>query len=201
MLCLQNSQAAILIRSIHTSMTIPLITQGERPLLESVDPPMAPQTCLESRTPADTIAIGHRIGKSLKPGITVALEGKLGVGKTTLVKGIARALDIKEEIISPSFTIISEYPGTLNRRTIKLFHIDLYRINHIKELAELGLEEILFNPYKSSVHEDSMTSAQSVSIIEWGERAEALLPEDCIKITIHLETDGKRRIRLRGLEL
>ncbi len=137
-----------------------------------------------SKSPEETIEIGYRIGKILKPGMVVALEGKLGAGKTTLVKGIARALDINEEITSPSYIIISEYLGTY-----PLFHIDLYRINHSQELEDLGLEEII-----------SSLDLNGISVIEWSERAESMMPEDRIQVAIMIDADGNRIIDISGLE-
>ncbi len=107
------------------------------------------------------------------------MTGPLGAGKTVLVKGIASGCGISDTVTSPSYTIISEYNGT-----IPLYHIDLYRLESEEEIDLLGLEEIL--------------AGEGISVIEWGERAEHLLPEDCLYITITIEDDGRRIFTLRG---
>ncbi len=121
--------------------------------------------------------------------MVVALEGNLGVGKTTLIKGIARALGIKDEVTSPGFTIISEY---LNPRGLRLLHIDLYRIEQIRELEDLGFEEILNNQEPEKL---------AISVIEWSDRAGEFIPEESINIHIHLEKNGYRSIQITGLNL
>jgi len=113
----------------------------------------------------------------LQPGAVLSVQGPLGAGKTTLVKGIARGLGIEEEITSPSFTLISAYPIPAGGI---LYHIDLYRIQKAQEIEDLGLEETLFG--------------RDISIIEWGEKAVSLLPENHLRILIRLEADGSRLI-------
>ena len=76
-------------------------------------------------------------------GAVLSLEGVLGSGKTTLVKGIAQALEIQEPVTSPTFTLVSQYEGRREGRGLRLVHVDLYRINHARELEDLGLEELL----------------------------------------------------------
>ncbi|MBA7618862.1 tRNA threonylcarbamoyladenosine biosynthesis protein TsaE [subsurface metagenome] len=146
-------------------------------------------TVLKSRSNKETVAIGYRIGKSLMPGMVVGLTGKLGVGKTTLVKGIAGALGIDAEITSPSFTIVSQY---LSPSGVELIHIDLYRTNYIRELEEIGLEEIINRPGSAGA---------GIAVIEWSERASPFIPQESIIVLIVLEQDGTRRIHIKGLEL
>ncbi len=129
----------------------------------------------------ETIRLGSHIGTKLKAGDIITLHGSLGCGKTTCVKGIAQALSIDEEITSPSFTLISEYEGSL-----PLYHMDLYRIDSIEEFELLGAEELLYG--------------RGVSIIEWAEKIEALLPNNCISISFHIEDDGRRSIEIEGLQ-
>lgn len=142
---------------------------------------------LVSRSAADTIDIGKRVALSLSPGTVVGLEGPLGAGKTTLVKGIARALGVVEEVTSPTFTLISEYPAVLGGRPVPLYHIDLYRIAHTGELEDLGLDEILAGP--------------GLAVIEWSEKAAAFLPEDSIRVSIGIGLDGARRVEITGVRL
>ena len=130
--------------------------------------------------PDETNDIGFRLGKLLRPGDVVGLYGELGAGKTTMVKGIASALGIDEkEIVSASFTIIAEY------NTIPpFFHIDLYRIEKDDELAELGLWD--------QIGDDS------ISVIEWAEKAEKGLPEDMIKVRLKSLVKICREITIEG---
>ena len=113
----------------------------------------------------------------------VSLSGALGSGKTVFVKGIASGLNLDEdELSSPTYTIIQEY-GT----TPPLYHIDLYRISGVMELGYLGFEEIL--------------QGKGICLIEWGEKASAILPEDTIYVNIQILPDGKRLITVRGITL
>ena len=133
-----------------------------------------------SRGPHETIDIGFRLGKRLKSGDVVGLYGELGAGKTTMVKGIAGAFGIDErEIVSASFTIIAEY-----NTNPPFSHIDLYRIEKDNELAELGLWD--------HIGEDS------ISVIEWAEKAEKGLPEDIIKVRVKSIDEHMREITIEG---
>jgi tRNA threonylcarbamoyladenosine biosynthesis protein TsaE len=101
---------------------------------------------------AATERLGERLGRLARPGDVLALSGELGSGKTTLVRGLARGLDVPPEVpvVSPSFTLINEYPGRL-----PLYHLDLYRVE-AGEQEWLGLEEYLYGP--------------AVVAVEWAER-------------------------------
>jgi tRNA threonylcarbamoyladenosine biosynthesis protein TsaE len=149
--------------------------------------PVQPFTELISRDPESTIEAGRRIGQRLQPGAVLSLEGVLGSGKTTLVKGIALALDIEEEVTSPTFTLISQYRGRRGGRELELVHVDLYRIERQRELEDLGLEEVL--------------GGEAITVIEWGEKARAFLPPETFTLRLNLEADGTRRLELRGLSL
>ncbi|MGQ9678350.1 MAG: tRNA (adenosine(37)-N6)-threonylcarbamoyltransferase complex ATPase subunit type 1 TsaE, partial [bacterium] len=134
----------------------------------------------ETRDAAATNALGERLAKFLKPGATVALYGTLGAGKTTIIKGIARGLGVKDMVKSPSFVIITEYQGLL-----PVYHIDLYRIRTIDELVETGF--------------DSFLNGDGVCLIEWAERAEQLLPANTIRIKLTFANSG-RLIEINGLD-
>jgi tRNA threonylcarbamoyladenosine biosynthesis protein TsaE len=145
------------------------------------------QAELISRDPEATIQAGRRIGDRLEAGAVLSLEGVLGSGKTTLVKGIALSLGIEEAVTSPTFTLISQYRGRRAGRELELVHIDLYRIQQERELEDLGLEEIL--------------AAPAITVIEWGEKARPFLPPETVHLRLALEADGARRLVLTGLEL
>ena len=137
---------------------------------------------LKSKNESETINLGQRLGQKLKPGDVVCLYGDLGAGKTTITKGIASSLGIKEQdITSASYTIIAEYDGD-----IPFYHIDLYRIIN-GEAQELGLHEYF--------HSDG------ISVIEWAEKADDEIPDNCIKVRMNHAGDDLREIELEGLEL
>jgi tRNA threonylcarbamoyladenosine biosynthesis protein TsaE len=138
-----------------------------------------------TETPDHTIRLGLEIGRQLLPGSVVALHGPLGAGKTTLVKGIARSLNIEEAVTSPSFTLIAEYEGNREGIPITLYHIDLYRISHPQEIEDLGMEEIL--------------NGEGICVIEWAEKAAEFLPESSVHVEIVIGDREKRRIKVRGI--
>ena len=133
-----------------------------------------------SNSPEATEEIGFKIGERLRAGDIVLLYGSLGAGKTTMVKGIARALGIdRKDITSASFTIIAEYPTTP-----PFFHIDLYRTSGGLDLESTGIWDCIGN--------------HSISVIEWPEHAEGELPEDSLKITIKDLGNDIREIIIEG---
>jgi tRNA threonylcarbamoyladenosine biosynthesis protein TsaE len=135
---------------------------------------------LASASAAETRAIGERIGAALAPGAVVLLRGPLGAGKTVLVKGIAAALGVEDEIVSPTYTIVADYPGR-----IPLAHVDLYRVEGETQIANLGLDDLLGGP--------------NVTVVEWGEKLEPTLGCEAVRVTIRLEPDGGRTIVVEGL--
>jgi tRNA threonylcarbamoyladenosine biosynthesis protein TsaE len=136
---------------------------------------------LSSASPEATRAIGERIGAALAPGSVVLLRGPLGAGKTVLAKGIARGLGIEDEVISPTYTIVADYPGR-----IPLAHVDLYRVEGAAQIAGLGLDDLIAGP--------------GVTVVEWGEKLEPTLEgRAAVRVTISLEADGGRTIAVEGL--
>ena len=123
----------------------------------------------------DTKEFGEKLGSLLKPGDIVCLMGDLGAGKTTLTKSIGIGLGVEDYITSPTFTLINEYKGRLN-----LYHFDVYRLEGIRDLDDLGFEEYFYS--------------NGVSIIEWGDKIEDLLPEDRINISIDKGNELDERI-------
>jgi tRNA threonylcarbamoyladenosine biosynthesis protein TsaE len=147
---------------------------------------------LEFTTSSDeeTVALGRRIAPMLPPRAVVLLIGDLGAGKTTLAKGIISGLSAArpEDVTSPTFTLIHEYPALLGTTAPQLvYHIDLYRLDHASQVATLGLDELF--------------DREAVVLIEWGERFPELLPPNLIRI--HLDPDPSdpqlRTIQMNGL--
>jgi tRNA threonylcarbamoyladenosine biosynthesis protein TsaE len=137
---------------------------------------------LQSENEDETKKIGRMLGERLRRGDVVCLFGELGAGKTTMVKGIASALDINErDIMSASFTIIAEHDSP-----VPFYHIDLYRVTS-DEVPELGLQEYL--------------GADGISVIEWAEKAEEEVPDKSIRVTIKYKEDDVREIEIKGIEL
>lgn len=129
----------------------------------------------------ETFELGIKIGNCMKKGDVISLNGDLGAGKTHLVKGIAKAFGIDECITSPTFTIVNEYKDG----RLPLYHFDVYRINDIDEMYEIGFDEYLYG--------------DGVCVIEWGNIVDELLPENTIRIDIKvLEGENRRQITITG---
>ena len=132
-----------------------------------------------TQSAAQTQRLGQILGAAIVQPSIMALNGDLGSGKTVFVQGLAKGLDVSEKyyVTSPTFTLINEYPGRY-----PLYHVDLYRIEHLAELDDIGLEEILL--------------ADAVIAIEWAEK----LSEDALSNHLQLRFDitgeNDRRIDL-----
>lgn len=137
---------------------------------------------IATKSSKETILLGERIGRSLKPNDVIALSGELGAGKTTLIQGIAKGLKIQNWVTSPTFTIINEFKGKTG-----LYHIDLYRINDIEEAEDLAIEEFF--------------DKGGVTVIEWAEKIKPILPESAIEINMKTLSDNERNIEIKGLEM
>lgn len=109
--------------------------------------------------------LGQQLGKLCSSSDIICLIGDLGTGKTHFTKGIAKGLDIHHHITSPTFTIVNEYDGRL-----KLYHFDVYRVNDPEEIEAIGFDEYIFG--------------DGVSVIEWANYIEELIPEESLTITI-----------------
>ena len=131
------------------------------------------------RSLAETEELAGRIAPSLRKGDTIVLNGDLGAGKTTFVRAILRAAGVREEVPSPSFTLVQEYEANGCRFT----HCDLYRIESPQELDEMGIED---------------ATADGVVLIEWPERGGSRIPSGALNIHIDILGENERRIRLSG---
>ena len=129
-----------------------------------------------THSPAETKALGQKIGRQLEPGVVVALTGELGSGKTVLVQGLAAGLDVPADyyITSPTFTLINEYPGRF-----PFYHVDLYRIEKQSDLDDIGLLEIL--------------GGNGIAAIEWADRLDQKIPAAHLDIRLEIIDDDTRK--------
>lgn len=130
-----------------------------------------------------TLELGRLIGSTLERGDIVALIGELGSGKTCLTQGMARGLAVAENVpvVSPTFTLINEYPG----RTT-LFHLDVYRLSGPRDLEDMGYEEYFFG--------------EGVVVIEWAEKVRDILPRQTLFVTVRYLDENTRELLLEGPE-
>ena len=142
---------------------------------------------ITSHTPRQTEQIGSLLGSRLATGDIIALCGELGTGKTTLVRGMARGIGLEEgEVASPSFTLINEYAGggPLAKGSLRLFHIDLYRLADARELIAIDYEEYL--------------TADGAVVVEWADRIPQAIPAEALWIMLRYLTSESREIVLRA---
>ena len=137
---------------------------------------------IKTHSEKETFELGKRIANAVNPGTVILFYGDLGAGKTVMTKGIAAGLGITEMITSPTFTIMQEYEGG----RMPLYHLDVYRIEDPDEMEEVGLNEYIYG--------------NGLTVIEWAEQIEDILPDDAIKITIerNVENPEDRDIRIEG---
>jgi tRNA threonylcarbamoyladenosine biosynthesis protein TsaE len=136
---------------------------------------------LLSGSPEDTFEIARLLGEILIPGDVIAMTGDLGAGKTCFCKGIGAALGISpNRVVSPTFTIATEHKGT-----IPLAHVDVYRLDTVREAAEIGLDE-------------TFSGTGGVCMVEWAEKIEELLPTDSIRVKFNILCDDRRKIVISG---
>lgn len=148
---------------------------------------------LNAPSPAHTRRVGVAIGRHVRPGQVIALQGDLGAGKTTLTQGIAEGMGILARVTSPTFTLVNEYEDSrAEAPRARLIHIDVYRLGDLPEQAEaeaatFGLEEIL------DADEMRETNGGAVAVIEWAERVASLLPDDRLHIVLEVGADSEQR--------
>ena len=125
----------------------------------------------------ETLEVAGMLARTLKAGTVVALMGELGAGKTVFTKGVARALGVEEKVTSPSFKLINEYHGA-----VPLYHMDLFRINNVQEILDIGVEDYFFS--------------NGICIVEWAEKLKELFPQDAICITMKHLGNTHREIEI-----
>ncbi len=130
-----------------------------------------------SHSPDETRAIGQALGAHAQPGDVFLLVGDLGAGKTTLAQGIAWGLGVTEYARSPTFVLVSQYQGRLT-----LYHIDLYRLDRVEEVIDLGLEEYLYG--------------DGLCVVEWAEKALEVFPAEHLLVRIQYLGETERRLTL-----
>jgi tRNA threonylcarbamoyladenosine biosynthesis protein TsaE len=147
----------------------------------SKNDPVTPCQTLDfvSHSTTQTQRLGTRLGEMLQAGDVILLEGPLGSGKTLLTQGIAHGLGISDYITSPSFTLINEYRPRESGGRLALYHMDLYRLGKAAdEAVAMGMEEYLYG--------------DGVSVIEWAERAQEILPAGHLLIKMTIVNEFKR---------
>ncbi|MDX5475832.1 MAG: tRNA (adenosine(37)-N6)-threonylcarbamoyltransferase complex ATPase subunit type 1 TsaE [Bacillaceae bacterium] len=126
----------------------------------------------------ETMQVAERLARVFTGGEVLLLEGDLGAGKTTFTKGLAKGLDIKRNVNSPTFTIIKEYNGRL-----PLYHMDVYRLEDSEE--DLGFDDYF--------------SSEGVCVVEWAQFIEEFLPKERLEISIFHQGDNTRKIILKPI--
>ena len=140
---------------------------------------------IETNSPEETFELGRRMGEAAYPGQIICLNGDLGVGKTVFTQGFAAGLGIEGPVNSPTFTILQLY----EEGRIPLYHFDVYRIGDVSEMDEIGYEDCFFG--------------EGVSLIEWPERIEEILPGKLTWVDIEKDLErgfDYRRIRVEERE-
>ena len=138
---------------------------------------------LDSLSEKETFAIAKQLAENAKAGEVYCLSGDLGVGKTVFTKGFAAGLGITEPVSSPTFTIVQIY----EEGRLPLYHFDVYRIEDIEEMEEIGYEDCFYG--------------EGVCLVEWAELIKEILPENCKKILIEKDLEkgfDYRRITIEG---
>ena len=140
---------------------------------------------IDCNSESETKRFAEKISKKVKKGTVIALNGDLGSGKTTFTQGFAKGLGVEQHVGSPTFKLVSEYSGSI----MKLYHVDCYRLNSIEEFLNLGGENLLL-PY------------DGVTLIEWANIIEELIPVDSIKINFSRFKGNitKRLLTITGID-
>ncbi len=126
---------------------------------------------IETGSEKETFDLGYSIGKEAKPGKVYALLGDLGVGKTVFTKGVAAGLSIKEQVNSPTFTIVQVYESG----RLPFYHFDVYRIGDLEEMDEIGYEDYFFG--------------EGLCLVEWADLIKELMPKETVWVTIEKDLE------------
>ena len=137
-----------------------------------------------SGSPVQTARIGERLGRLLRGGEVICLEGNLGAGKTCFAQGLGRGWGATDDLTSPTFTLIHELQRAADK--VRLYHVDLYRIEQEAEAWMLGLTDLM--------------DATASVVIEWPERAPSLLPPERLWIKLEMLDETRRRLTFRATE-
>ena len=131
---------------------------------------------LWTRSPEETRKVGEALAGLLVPGDVVSLTGDLGAGKTCLVQGAARGLGVKDPVASPTFVLVREYRGG----QLPVYHLDVYRLDRLQEVIDLGFEDLL--------------DPEGVVFVEWGSAIDALLPDSFLEVELTVPGEGEDRL-------
>lgn len=140
---------------------------------------------IETRSEEATRELGKILGKAVKEGTVITLNGDLGVGKTVFTQGFAQGLGVEETVNSPTFTIVQVY----EEGRMPFYHFDVYRIGDIEEMEEIGYEDYFYG--------------NGVCLIEWAELIKEILPEKYVEISIEKDLNcgfDYRKITIKGEE-
>ena len=140
---------------------------------------------IETRSPEETFRLGEELGRKAVPGQVFTLTGDLGVGKTVFTQGLAKGLGIEEPVNSPTFTIVQVY----EEGRLPFYHFDVYRIGDVEEMEEVGFDDYVMG--------------EGVSLIEWADLIEEILPEKRTEIRIEKDLEqgfDYRKITVEELE-
>lgn len=135
---------------------------------------------LQSFSAKETYLLGRRLGEVLQGGDVICLKGDLGAGKTAFAQGVGKALNVPDNMASPTFTLMQEYGGEVSGQGVRLIHMDLYRLRHPDEVEIIGVADALQN--------------DAICLIEWPDIAEDFLPDDRLIIEIIGNGDLPRTI-------
>ena len=132
---------------------------------------------LVTRAPDETRSAAAALAALLAPGDVVNLTGELGAGKTAFVQGAAKALGVEGPVVSPTFVLVREYRGQM-----PIYHVDVYRLDRLQEVHDLGFEDLL--------------DPAGVVFVEWGDAVESLLPDSHLRIELETADGDTRRLRV-----